>query len=78
MPHMEYMNLNINRDDYGKSKVELIEKIRQVKKNPNPELITRGRIYYKQILDRDNYKKIIYTILEKGRDFIWNPQESEK
>jgi glycosyltransferase involved in cell wall biosynthesis len=78
MPHMEYIDLNVNRDDYGKAKVQLVEKIRQIKKNPNPEHITAGRVYYKQILDKANYKKIIYTILEKGRDFIWNPQESEK
>jgi hypothetical protein len=77
MPHMEYIKLSVDKDDYGKSKIELIEKIREVKNNPKPEHIEAGRVYYKEILDKEKYKKIIYTILEKGRDFIWSPQESE-
>jgi hypothetical protein len=76
MPHMEYIKLSVDKDDYGKSKIELIEKIREVKNNPKPEHIEAGRVYYKEILDKEKYKKIIYTILEKGRDFIWSPQES--
>jgi hypothetical protein len=76
MPYMEYIDLKTNRDDYGKAKVQLIEKIREIKKKPNPELISKGRVYYKEIMDKDTYKKKIYNILDKGKEFIFQEEEN--
>jgi glycosyltransferase involved in cell wall biosynthesis len=74
MPCMEYIKLDMNREDYGKAKVELTEKIREIKKSPKQENIDRGRVYYKEIMDKEAYKKIIYTILDKGKDFIFKEE----
>jgi len=65
MPHMEYIDINTAVEDYGKAKVRLVEKIREIKKNPNPERIEAGRVYYREIMNKDNFKNIIYSLLEK-------------
>lgn len=72
MPWVEHIKLQLNEENYAKSKMELIEKIRKVKKNPDPKRIDGAMTYYKEILDPAKFKEIIYTILKKGKDWIFN------
>ena len=79
MPHMHYFPYKLSKENYGECKVKLIEKIREVKRNINSKgnktLLKRGDIYYRNITNPDNYKKIIYDILDKGKTFMFKDEQ---
>ena len=75
MPHVNYLPIHVDEESYAEAKVKVMEAIRKVKNEPQPSKIKAARAYYLNILDPEKFKNIIYTILEKGKDCIFQEEK---
>ena len=67
MPYVHYMPMSISEQSYGKDKVELIKKIREVKKNFKGKPNKKALKYYGEITDPQKYKTLIHGLLKRGK-----------
>ena len=78
MPFMHQILKKVDQNTCSEVKVLLTEKIRSIKRNidskENKENILKGGVYYRNITAPDNYKKIIYNILGKGKTFMFHDE----
>ena len=74
MPYSNFMDINIDNETYGESKVAVIEKIRAVRTGKEGGDLDEAKGYYIELMDPVKYKNIIYDILKRGKHYIFSDE----